>query len=238
MSDLEKKVIEAKCYDGIDERLLSNTLPDLLCKFRPINENTLSMFRTGNIFFARVSDLNDPMESFIHDSKTNKSYTYEKKAITQYERRAFSREIGNAGIYSASEYVHTKQYFAQWSHYGDQHRGLCIVFKPRENKILPWIKVNYGNGQNDDKFFPETPSWKSHSRTFLYDRLSWKHEDWKAEKEWRLILPRGYGGVQKRYNDFLKIHSIIFGKRTTEADIFKVVASFSEELVKQLSISV
>lgn len=50
---------------GIDypADLVSEKLPDRLCKFHSINPNTLSTLRKEEIYIPSVGELNDPMES-------------------------------------------------------------------------------------------------------------------------------------------------------------------------------
>ncbi len=96
-----------------------------------------------------------------------------------------------------------------WSHYGDQHRGICIGYSVREKEPRKPAKVEYGGSrlmrasevasmlQND-----ETSRKRVDAAVLLR-----KGEGWRYEREWRLI------GAQGLQDSSLELEEIIFGCR-------------------------
>jgi hypothetical protein len=111
-----------------------------------------------------------------------------------------------------------------WSHYGDQHRGLCIGYT-RNRKPVPRLhRVKYCG----DRSIPTSLLIEvfCHNRTkgkYLLDGsvLLRKAKDWSYEREWRLI---GEAGLQ---DSPLLLTEIIFGMRCSESVRYAVVQSLS-----------
>lgn len=96
-----------------------------------------------------------------------------------------------------------------WSHYGDQHCGICIGYSMRDKEPRKPAKVKYGGGRLIRA--SEVASMLQGDKT-ARDRvdaavLLRKGEDWCYEREWRLI------GDQGLQDSFLELEEIIFGCR-------------------------
>jgi hypothetical protein len=111
-----------------------------------------------------------------------------------------------------------------WSHYGDQHRGLCAGYSTNRVPKPQVQRVVYGGDRSIetslllDAFCRGRPSSKK-----ALDRnvLLRKAIDWRYEREWRLI---GETGVQESP---LLLTEIVFGLRCPEAVKYSVVQALS-----------
>lgn len=96
-----------------------------------------------------------------------------------------------------------------WSHYGDQHRGLCLGYSVPEASRSQLNRMNYGGRrvvpasqiaamlQGDD----------AARRAVDEAVLLRKARDWQYEKEWRLLGPRG------THDSPLELVQVLFGIR-------------------------
>ena len=96
-----------------------------------------------------------------------------------------------------------------WSHYANQHRGICVEYAITEPSMHAAHKVDYGQSR-------ELPA--SAVRDWLLDThsaarnvveracLLTKSQEWAYEYEWRLLGPKGMG-------ESPRIESITFGLR-------------------------
>ena len=107
-----------------------------------------------------------------------------------------------------------------WSHYGDQHQGICIGYGLERNPIPQLDKVVYG-GERSIKtsslihaFIDNNEQAKAELDR---DVLLRKAKGWEYEDEWRLI---GKQGVQ---DSPLLLKEVIFGLRCTSSIIHTVV---------------
>lgn len=96
-----------------------------------------------------------------------------------------------------------------WSHYGDQHKGVCIGYSIPKDAIANLHKVNYGGSRlvAASKVAAMFSGDADVRRQVDEAVLLRKAGSWRYEREWRLIGPRG---VQ---NSPLELEEIIFGMR-------------------------
>lgn len=96
-----------------------------------------------------------------------------------------------------------------WSHYGDQHRGLCIGYSVRYPAQSQLYKVQYG-GRRDVQASTVAAMLRGDAtaRTIVDSTvLLRKAQDWRYEKEWRMFGPKG------KHDSPLELVEIIFGVR-------------------------
>ena len=106
-----------------------------------------------------------------------------------------------------------------WSHYGDQHRGICLGYSVPEGIAGDVQKVAYGRGRlvkasevgamldGDDE-----------ARAKVDEAVMLrKAESWAYEREWRLIGRRGTKGSP------LELEEIIFGMKCKESSKYTVM---------------
>lgn len=94
-----------------------------------------------------------------------------------------------------------------WSHYGDEHCGICIGYSVPDDATADTHKVNYGGGRlvrASDVSAMLSDSASAHAQVDEAVLLR-KAESWRYEREWRLIGPRGL------HNSPLELEEITFG---------------------------
>lgn len=158
----------------------------------------LDYFDDPKIKISNPAYLNDPFESESDDGLFSViNARLEEKNVNDYKDN--SRELLNAflksnGIVSVSE---TPRNLLMWSHYADEHRGLCIGYSgeifsdaERPNQPIHEIaeyepqKVNYDNYR-----FDRQKSSKLSIKDTIKNYLLTKGDDWIYEKEHRFIIP-------------------------------------------------
>ena len=99
-----------------------------------------------------------------------------------------------------------------WSHYGDQHRGLCLGYSIPRNTDTKLHIVNYGNNRevkaSDIAAMLENDIDACQRVDDVFLR---KAEEWSYEKEWRIF---GSRGIQ---NSVLELEEIVFGFKCPQA---------------------
>jgi len=112
---------------------------NILYKYSPFNEKSLSMLINREFYFAKPSELNDPYDCNISISEAvqaainqagvimKKPVKLKKKWLTRLKRESpeIELEIRNCGILSLSRKNDDMQ---MWTHYADEHKGLCFGF--------------------------------------------------------------------------------------------------------------
>ena len=112
-----------------------------------------------------------------------------------------------------------------WSHYGDSHKGIAIQFEPaRFAKVFTQpVRVEYKNE------YPRVDWLKSPE---LKSVLIRKHEEWRYEKEWRLILPEMAG----HYFNFnaAAITGVVLGCKIDPANAAAIQQLLAERRTRKL----
>jgi hypothetical protein len=123
---------------------------------------------------ARITELNDPFE-FLQvassDPRTRSRYQYVKRALSEY-----------MGLLCFSESWHNP---VQWSHYADNHRGICLGFDVSPSTGVQ--KVRYvANRIPANLKAMKTDG--SAAVAHMQDLLTLKFEHWQYEQEHRLFV--------------------------------------------------
>lgn len=111
-----------------------------------------------------------------------------------------------------------------WSHYGDQHQGLCVGYGLDRNPKPSLHKVIYGGNR--------TIKTSTLFRAFIHDEhealdeldrnvLLRKARGWSYEREWRLI------GAQGLKDSPLLLKEVTFGLRCSQSVIHSVVQALT-----------
>lgn len=107
-----------------------------------------------------------------------------------------------------------------WSHYGDQHKGLCVGYGTDRNPAPELKEVIYGGNRSINTsilikafLFNDTEAQSDLDR----DVLLRKAKGWKYEGEWRLI------GKQGLQDSPLLLKEVTFGLRCSSSIIHSVV---------------
>lgn len=106
-----------------------------------------------------------------------------------------------------------------WSHYGDQHRGLCIGYSIPDDVRPDLHRISYGGSRLvQASAVGRMLDGDSAARAQVDEAvLLRKAAEWRYEKEWRLIGPRGL------HDSPLELEEIVFGMRCTSAVKYAVI---------------
>jgi hypothetical protein len=137
----------------------------------------------------------------VHDGTTEEAESW---ILTRYIQDEMIQHY-DKGVCSLSTVYNSP---LLWSHYGDQHKGICIGYDlDRLPKPLP-LKVIYGGSrtiQTSVIIKALVDEDQSARETLDRDVLFRKAPGWRYEKEWRLI------GNQGLHNSCLRMKEVTFG---------------------------
>jgi len=209
----------------------------ILFKFRVINKYLIDCLENGTIYFAHPSRLNDPFDCRVDIKKaadhaiSNLSGEKKQNLSNLLKLRGLldriQKDTGNVGICSFSLILEDT---LLWSHYADEHRGLCLMYEiPDEfindpkNKIIGVSAVEYGHNPLTDWFIRNAPEKNNidlleFAVELIKKVFSIKSRAWEYEKEVRII--REKEGVFSLPKGFLK--QVCFGMNTPEPDISSI----------------
>lgn len=108
-----------------------------------------------------------------------------------------------------------------WSHYGDQHRGVCVGYSVPSDVLDDLHRVQYGGARlvAASRVLAMIDGDKEARRQVDEAVLLRKAKSWRYEQEWRLIGPRGV------HRSPLELEEVIFGMRCEEAVKYAIVAA-------------
>lgn len=111
-----------------------------------------------------------------------------------------------------------------WSHYGDQHHGVCIGYSVPSDVHDDLHKVKYGGKRLVDasKVLAILDGDRSARRHVDEAVLLRKAASWRYEREWRLIGQRGLRDSP------LELEEVIFGMRCKEAVKYAVITALDD----------
>ena len=116
-----------------------------------------------------------------------------------------------------------------WSHYGDQHRGVCIGYSAPVSAAGDLYKVKYGGSRRvKASKVADMIGGNAVARGEVDEAvLLRKARSWGYEREWRLLGPRGL------QNSPLELEEIIFGMRCKASYKYAVMKALQDRgLVK------
>lgn len=199
----------------VDEEDLEEILCKMICARRKelLKKNFSSIFEYNenmrkyvdeNSRKFSIEEINKIIENFEGDEISYKDYL--KSSISMELRRIY-----NFGIFCLSEINDCP---LMWSHYAQNHKGICIGYSLRPHGIEKIIKISYGGDRNvKASHIKNMLEGKEDARRMIDNAvLGRKAEAWKYEREWRLI------GTHGEYSSPLKMEEIIFGYKC-EADV-------------------
>jgi hypothetical protein len=219
-------------------------LAERLYKYRAINAYTEAIFRGNELRFTAPVELNDPFECRIQITYGDVAREEIASIVSRLgemeptrsseENRAIAEAIVSAPDRIARgapfarqliEYIRRDSAFLSlaeirdnilmWSHYADNHRGICIELSiercPTLSQVLP---VQYSRTVPRFEFFRSSMK-EVGLTTFLT-----KSEDWSYEREWRLVKV-GKSSCNVSFNP-AALTGVIFGCNCPAADRDKV----------------
>jgi hypothetical protein len=111
-----------------------------------------------------------------------------------------------------------------WSHYGDQHRGICIGYSVPASVETSLLKIRYGGSRRVPTSLVDRMLQDEEGAEEDLDAavLGIKAASWKYEREWRLIDKRGLRDSP------LELEEVIFGIRCEVAVKYTVARALLE----------
>jgi hypothetical protein len=173
-------------------------------KFHTVNTNLLHSLRKKEHWCSRIDLLNDPYELHFIDRTENEVYKNFTKGICVC---CFSKNMNE---------------ILMWSHYADNHKGVCLEFEIDEEKFKETLmEMKYDNNLTilDKVELHDNGSLKLNTETNGKFIIT-KFKNWEYEQELRItIVPKDLekpGTVAKFLGDLTAIY---FGKRTSKDDM-------------------
>lgn len=153
---------------------------------------------------------------------TNPEYDIEDPArflFGQYVEDELLRRYGK-GIVSLAERANCP---LMWSHYGDQHKGVCIGYSIPARAGGDLHKISYGGSRLiAASAVAAMLDGDEEARRKVDDAvLTKKAIDWRYEREWRLIGPRG------PQDSPLEMEEVVFGMRCSHTVKFAIVKALA-----------
>lgn len=159
----------------------------------------IKIITTGFFKFGKLENSNDPFENLI--KRYNISYNV-PDYLNQFMMRLFdhsNKELSFASFGQDTDINHTGLSWTMWAHYGNKHSGVCLVFDKSAliNEIsiqtdkFEARNVNYTNSllinpiYFNDKI---NDSYISILKEFKEILLFSKHQGWKSEGEFRIVV--------------------------------------------------
>jgi len=133
----------------------------------------------GKLYFSSRKDLNDPLENISIAERTasmSKDDSYDP--LEKYKICSMTSSPNN---------------FAMWTHYADEHRGVCIEYEIDMNILyqqnIKLEKVIYTNRLPIIRDFVYPYDFEKNEIKWVDVRkfLFYKLKNWKYEEEWRLV---------------------------------------------------
>jgi hypothetical protein len=197
---------------------------NIIYKYRELNKTTIELLLNCELWCAKASSLNDPfdsqfnIEAFANSMNSALGVSEVNSGIAKRTKNAFD----NFGICSFSK---NNKNQVMWSHYAEQHYGLCIGFKEddltNENLNLSMMDVTYQEQLPEHGLFMKLPPTDTYLiATSIVDRnkfiqiLTTKDQSWSYEEE-RRFLSSQFGAIKFSPKC---IESIMFGLRMPERD--------------------
>lgn len=223
--------------EDVNARVESESIPDYrYFKFRSINKYLIESLVNSQLYFAKPGQLNDPFDcqldlkksisraaSFLSPGNRKK---FMESALNHGERfvEEWKKKFENFGICSFSlEMSDSKGSPLMWSHYADQHRGVCLLyrfpasfFEDQKSQIFGVDKVKYDDDSLTNWLKDEAPlEMKGFVIGLAKIYLTAKAPAWEYEREARVIrMEHGLLDIPREY-----LEQICFGLGTQKTDI-------------------
>jgi hypothetical protein len=215
-----------------------------------IRENTLNMLKYGEIYFSKPREFNDPFDCFVDEIVDGTEDEFEhylkcKGKTNEYIQEIIRQKIaGELNFDDLLKDDKSQDFFKvfclaknfdnilMWSHYADNHKGICIGFRigvwheslalkckpgflkqfpqqfPDGNDFFPLFHVKYDDNRPDP--YNLIRKNKDIIKDFIYN----KGKCWAYEDEYRIVLNDEILLGNPAQVEDNEIEEIIFGLRT------------------------
>lgn len=134
----------------------------------------------------------------------------EEELLRRYDR----------GVFSLAERANCP---LMWSHYGDQHRGICLGYSVPDDAAGDLHKIKYGGSRLVQASQVSTMLGGDEDARRRVDEavLLKKAKPWAYEREWRLLGSRGV------HDSPLELEEVVFGMRCSSAVMYAVIQALA-----------
>lgn len=164
----------------------------------------------------------DQMVAEIRYNATNPEYELDDPAqflFGQYIEDELLRRY-DKGIVSLAERPECP---LMWSHYGDQHKGLCVGYSIPDSAAEQLHKISYNGSRLIEASTVAAMLNGDEQARRQVDQavLTRKAADWHYEREWRLVGPRG------AHDSPLELEEVVFGMRCSYTVKYAIVMALA-----------
>lgn len=148
---------------------------------------------------------------------------YVRRALADYIGSEVRKDFDQRGVLSFSA---TWQSVLMWSHYADEHRGICLEFDTTELPHKDLVEVRYDGGrsvQASDIYTWQMENDEDAGARAFHRHFYSKAPDWHYEEEWREISPQP--GPCGDY----RITGVYFGYRCPAAVQIAIIRMLGED---------
>lgn len=160
---------------------------------------------------------------FLNEVKYNAS-EYDSDAAVNFIKEQYTQAIENEilSVFKKGVLCLSKKFNSplMWSHYANNHRGICVEYDMTDVDEGTVKKIIYGGSRSlkvslIDAWLTTGEMPSEIEQVCLLTKSS----EWSYENEWRMFGRIGVGGIQS------KIRSVIFGMHCKETTIIAVINS-------------
>ena len=198
-----------------------------------ITRQELKNKKTNQSQYETTQKLKDFLKKIESNEYTNSDQLYEDfQSIATQAIENYSRDIQGIGILSLSE---INDNILMWSHYAEQHQGVCLELERSEDNILSnnnnTLPIRYSIKKPLITLSEEVLGDEKLKKEIKRSLVFTKSVDWSYEREWRVLQTEG--NTLQNINSPLK--RIYFGVKTSDAHkktIANIVSGRSIELME------
>lgn len=188
-----------------------------LYKYRKFSERTLDILRKKQLYFPTAEKLNDPFEfEFALTSDRINGLPIDRESMA-----AAKQSMKQYGVLALGE---DPSVVLMWSHYADEHKGLCLGFTRTDTNELGEYDKSYPVIYSAalPTFTPEQLTDPQH----VGKALTTKADYWSYEQEWRMISREGGNAIEFPGD----LTSVTFGFRMPDAQRKQVIAILGDSV--------
>ncbi|MBD5259419.1 MAG: DUF2971 domain-containing protein [Bacteroides sp.] len=220
VDEIERHINDTKNQESV-EQILNKSKPETRFMYSGLNMlNTTEISENNLPLFVALDFPNFYLE------------TLEKLMYPESYIACFMEKIRNSSL---------------WGHYGDGHKGICLMFKAINNSlvmfdkktIIKFEKVIYDCEPRIVNLFEALNNNFQKSPEKLYEELHIKTVDWRDENEYRIIghatedIKQINKQNRKLKYQFKDLYGIIFGMGTPKKDKIEIINILKQKCIAE-----
>lgn len=222
-----------KAYKKLEEIRQNVNIPKKIYRYRPLNVYTVDELINEHVFLSspEIDDIFDT--SIVNNGKMAEGILAKYHFVKQYREKNF-RMNENYEIYTKyfenlnnelrkkvriACFTESNTNVPMWHYYAEKNTGICIEYSINKEKLtnnntnIYFLPIIYTNDYNE--YFPYDLDVEEKNKLITIICSVLKMEDWKFEKEWRIIAFKDEN-IEKNPYVKLEINAIYFGIETPQ----------------------